>query len=155
MLFIERSPLVDPEVEIDPEDDPLIPPAITAEELVAEVEGDETLKSLLDDMLNLCARYTGTVCRFKQIVQASVGPDFDQDERKEIETLRTSSHDATIASIDIFTRSMVRAGKKCPWAKGFSSPGGKDRTKYGKFAILITFARLRTMAAAATHQTYE
>lgn len=109
-------------------------PFITLQSLESLCQG-ETLQLCLEDVAMHSLRYAETVCRFQQIV--GHGQQSNEDgTREEIEKVRSSTHDACIASINILSRSMKKAGKNNDWITKLSSGG---RAAYGKFAILLAF----------------
>lgn len=110
-------------------------PFISLQSLESLCQGDETLEECLRDTVMLSLRYAETVCRFKEIVLR--GQQSNEDgERKEIEQVRSTVHDSTIASINILSRRLKLAGKDNTWISKLKA--GK-RASYGKFAILLAF----------------
>lgn len=88
-------------------------------------------------MYQYCDRYASTVCRFEQI--GLTGKEaITSGEKAEIEQLRTSTHDATIASINLLVRSLKKAGHNTDWVERVSSAG---RAGYMAFAISTAFEK--------------
>jgi len=111
-------------------------PAKTIEQLEELCDGEEGLIELLEEMLSYCARYTVTVARFKEIALQSEGTLTEA--RKEIDQVRGTTHDATINSINTFSRALAKFGKDNSWVGDFAS----DRTKYARFALAVTLSRV-------------
>lgn len=112
-----------------------VSPFISLQSLESLCQGNETLDFCLKEVVMLCLRYAETVCRFEQIILRGQQSNED-DERKEIENLRTAVHDATIDSINSLSRNLKKSGKNNDWITKVSSSG---RPSYGKFAILLAF----------------
>jgi len=113
----------------------LVNPFISFTGLEILCKGDQTLESCLEELIMYSLRYAETVCQFQQIV--SRGQESNENElRKDIEKVRSTLHDATIASIDILSRNMKKAGRNNDWIARLKSGG---RPVYGKFAILLAF----------------
>lgn len=110
-------------------------PFISFESLDTLCQGNETLEDCLRETVMYSLRYAETVCRFEQIV--SRGQQSNEDgTREEIEQIRGSIHDATIASINILIRVLKSSGKDITWATKVVAGG---RVAYGKLAVLIAF----------------
>lgn len=110
-------------------------PFFSFESLDALCQGNETLEDCLREMVMYSLRYAETVCRFEQVI--SRGQQSNEDgTREEIERIRGSVHDATIASINILIRALKSNGKDTTWATKVVAGG---RAAYGKLAILIAF----------------
>lgn len=56
---------------------------------------------------------------------------------REIDAVRKNIHDATIDSINIFSRALVKEGRDNSWMSEVSG----DRAKYGRFALTLTLSR--------------
>jgi hypothetical protein len=110
-------------------------PFISFESLDALCQGNETLEDCLRDMVTYSLRYAETVCRFEQVVARGQESNMDGT-RAEIEQIRGTVHDATIASINILIRVLKKAGKDTTWSSKMVTGG---RAAYGKLAILIAF----------------
>ena len=110
-------------------------PFISFESLESLCQGNETLEICLLEVRTYSLRYAETVCRFEQIL-AKGQISNENGERKEIETIRGSIHEATIASINSLARAMKVCGKDNSWIKLVSLSG---RASYGKFAVLVAF----------------
>jgi hypothetical protein len=114
-------------------------PYITIEQLHDLSEGNEVLEFYTKDMVVHCIRYAETLCRFSQIVMNS--SSLVDGTREEIERVRSTSHDATISSINILSRLFKKYGKDSKWLQPIMA---EKRASYGKFAILIAFEAVRT-----------
>ena len=57
----------------------------------------------------------------------------DPESRMDIDMERTAAHDAFIASCDILSRNMIKAGEDARWRKQI----GEDRKAIGDFACLL------------------
>lgn len=114
-------------------------PVVSIEQLEMLCGDDEILKELLSDMLQSCLRYTKTVARWQEVFIKNKG--VRDEDLNDIDTLRSSVHDATIADINLFSRTLNKQGKDIHWmAKG--GMDGRNRAAYGKFALAITLSRL-------------
>lgn len=121
----------------------LTKPLVSVEELERICEGNEDLQVLLQEMLDSCARYTETVCRFEEIALKDRSETIESGDMEEIDTLRRRTHNAMIDSVNILARNLTKQGKGAPWARALS-----DRSKHAKFAITLTFARFAEHAPA-------
>lgn len=108
-------------------------PYISFSKLEDLCKDDEDLKELLDQVVLYSLKYTETVCRFEQIVK---NQEKDAEARKDIESLRTRTHDATIDAINILARTVKKKGKDNSWISRVNADG---RPGYMKFAILLAF----------------
>jgi hypothetical protein len=116
---------------------------ITLEELNIECSGDELLEELLEDTLKMCLRYTQTV--FDMNVELGNSENgVKTDKYREISAQRGRINDTTMESIDILARTLKKVGKNSEWVNSF----GGDRSAYGRFAILLTFSRMKEKEAA-------
>ena len=111
-------------------------PFITLSSLYELCSDDEALTELVDNTLMYCLRYTETVCKFEQIVSKQNGTNESAEARREIEEIRTRTHDATIDAINILSREMHKKGVNNTWISKVSKMG---RPGYMKFAILLAF----------------
>ncbi len=110
-------------------------PFVSLSVLTTQCGGNEVLEELLKEMVIMSLRYTETVCRFEQIVLRGQQSN-ENGERKEIEGIRSTVHDATIASINSLARNLKRSGVECGWITKLTTGG---RPAHTKFAILIAF----------------
>ncbi len=110
-------------------------PFITLESLEELCQGDETLSECLNTMVVDSLRYAETVCRFQEIVMKGQESNMDNT-RSEIERVRTTIHDAAMDSVNIFSRTLKRAGKGNEWISKLVAGG---RSAYGKFLLFIAF----------------
>ncbi len=111
-------------------------PHISLEALENICEDDPVLLELLQSMIDMCLEYTITVAKFKEIVTRTEGKV--TDDRMEIDKIRGTVHDATMDSINIFSRALAKAGKDNSWMAEMIG----DRNKYGRFALTLTLSRL-------------
>jgi len=115
-------------------------PIISLEELEKGCEGDEDLEELLGEMLSRCLRYTESVARYKEVAM-EIGEadtiDF-QSVFRDVDELRSRTHDVTVDSINIISRELTRKGKNSAWINQLAG----NRAAYGRFAITLTFSRL-------------
>lgn len=114
-------------------------PVISIEELEQLCADNKELKELLDDMLDSCLKYTMTVARWQD--EFSLHRGVQGEGMENIETLRTSVHDATIADINLFSRTLNRFGKDASWMER-GGMNGRNRAAYGRFALTLTLSRL-------------
>ena len=112
-------------------------PIVNLDYLEALCEGNETLKELLKEMLNYCYRYTETTIRFHQALQELDNPE-KAKERAELDLETKTVHDATIDSINIFSRALARNGKDNSWMEKV----GQHRSAYAKFVFTLVFDEL-------------
>lgn len=110
-------------------------PFITLSVLTLQCGGNEILENLLKEMVIMSLRYAETVCRFEQIVLRGQQSN-ENDEREEIERIRSTVHDATITSINVFVRNLKKSDVECSWVSKLTAG---SRAAYAKFAILIAF----------------
>lgn len=115
-------------------------PKISIEELEALCDGDEELLELFHAMIKSCLDYTITVARWQQERNNSGG--YGTEELKDADLLRGSTHDRTIADINLFGRSLGRFGKDNRWMDE-DGMDGRNRAAYGKFALILTLSRLK------------
>ena len=110
-------------------------PYILLRDLEVLCSGNETLEECLHGVINLSIRYAETVCRFEQIVaQGQISNENGM--RKQIEEVRSTTHDTTINEINILSRVLKNQGKDNTWLKLIAASG---RAGYAKFAILTAF----------------
>ena len=110
-------------------------PFITLQSLESLCLGNETLEICLRDVVISSLRYAETVCKFEQIVAR--GQQSNEDgTRKEIEHVRSTIHDVTIANINILARALKAQGKDNKW---ISAVARGERAGYGKLALLLAF----------------
>lgn len=100
-------------------------------------EGNELLEGLLKEMLDYCLRYTETSIRFQKALQELDNPEKAQ-ERAELDMETKTVHDATIDSINIFSRALANAGKDNSWVAAISG----HRAAYAKFVFSFVFYEL-------------
>lgn len=100
--------------------------------LKRECEGDPDLKELFEDMIRYCARYTKDVCDMEVNKPELIA----KGELATADDARTRLHNTTVDSINILARQMSLRGKNSKWVEDLT-----DRTKYGKFAIVLTLTR--------------
>jgi len=110
----------------------LVKTAVSFDWLKRECEGDPDLKEVFDDTMKYCARYTKDVCDMEVNKPELIA----KGELATADDARTRLHNATIDSINILARQMNFKGKDSRWVKDLT-----DRTKYGKFAIVLTLTR--------------
>lgn len=133
-MSIEEISAIAPDVVSEVEkNERQINPYISFLELEKICKGDEDLEGLLDQVVLYSLKYTETVCRFEQIVKIKKD---DAEVRKDIEDLRTNTHNATIDAINILARNMRKKSKDSSWISKVSMEG---RPGYMKFAILLAF----------------
>ena len=113
-------------------------PEIGVEQLEVLCQGDETLQELLAEMLDYCARYTETVCKFEQM-NLNGQQTRENGELETADQYRTRIHEATIDSINILARNLTKKGKDGSWIKPIAA---QSRAGYGRFALTTTFSRL-------------
>ncbi|MCX6718919.1 MAG: hypothetical protein NTZ38_00885 [Candidatus Taylorbacteria bacterium] len=112
-------------------------PYITLADLETICSGDERKEQLLKDVVIYSLRYAETLCRFQQIAMRSDHDQSYNEARVEIETVRTSVHNATIDAVNALVRSLTQDGENGPeWVEKLYTVG---RSAYGKFAILLAF----------------
>ena len=111
-------------------------PPVTLEELEVDCEGEPVLEELLREVVDKCLAYTITVAKFKKIVTLK-DKSWD-DSREEIETVRTSSHDAMISAVNLLSRELSSRDRDISWASEF----GGERVKYARFALTLTLSRI-------------
>ena len=99
--------------------------------------GDETLENLLKEMLDYCLRYTETSIRFQKALQELDNPE-KAKERADLDLETKTVHDATIDSINIFSRALANAGKDSSWVAAISG----HRAAYAKFVFSFLFYEL-------------
>ncbi len=95
-------------------------------------ETDEVAEELLIDMVRKCLEYAVNVSNMERYVREHKG-ERDED-REEVDNKRTITHNATMDSINIFSRYIVRKLNESSivtWDSG-------NRGAYGRFAILLT-----------------
>ncbi|MDO8430425.1 MAG: hypothetical protein Q7S72_00330 [Candidatus Taylorbacteria bacterium] len=109
-------------------------PFITLRDLETLCQGNEILEMCLRDVVMQTLRYAETICLFVQIVARGQSSNED-DTRTQIEAVRTASHDATIASVNLLSRQLKTSGLDNTWIKKLST----GRPAYTKFAMLIAF----------------
>lgn len=108
-------------------------PVKTYEELEIEIGDNEILRETYKDMFNQCVKYAITVARYNQILSKINSEEGVDDELEKMEPIRTVVHNATIDSINIFSRQLAKSGKDNSWVGSFNG----ERTKYAKFALLF------------------
>ena len=121
------------------EDFKLLP--ISYEELEEECRSDDVLKELFTEMINNCILYTETIIKFQKIAIAMNDTSSKRelmDDFSEIDAIRKVTHNTTIDSINILARNLKDKSKNSKWIGKLSG----NRAAYGRFAILITFARI-------------
>jgi hypothetical protein len=97
------------------------------------------LKEALEDLLDQCLRYTETILRIRRMVQDGIEVEKDTGmSMDELGGIRSQTHNATIDTINSFSRALQKAGKDNAWMTEVT----KGRASYGKFAVLITMARV-------------
>lgn len=114
-------------------------PLISISELEASCENNEELLELFRSMVKSCLDYTITVARFKEAFSESKG--YISDELSDIDQLRSSVHNRTIADINIFSRMLIKYNKDNGWM-GKGGMDGNNRAAYGKFALTLTLSRI-------------
>jgi hypothetical protein len=112
--------------------DNLPPSPILLEEYEIICEKDETAKELLVQMIKKCVDYTVDVSNMERYAREH--PAERGDDREAVDRKRSATHDATIASIDIFCRYI---GKNL-YEPSFITWDTSNRGAYGKFAILLS-----------------
>lgn len=99
-------------------------------------EDNETLKQLLNDMLDYSYRYVEDVFKMEAMTQKGiVGKDQAQDFAK-VDQERTKLHNTMIDSVNIFSRALAREGKDNSWINPIYDGG---RATYATFALVTTF----------------
>lgn len=111
---------------------------INAENIKKECEGNDMLKKIFNDMKEYFYRYTETVFEYNEILTSGLNDEELNKKFQEINKKRTIIHNATIDSVNILSRSLMKAGKDNQWIKEV----GKSRATYGKFAIINTIRDL-------------
>lgn len=99
-------------------------------------QDNETLKSLLDDMLDSCYRYTQDVFKMEQMVALGINDSADAEEFSQIDKERTILHNTTIDNVNILSRALAKAGKDNSWVEPIYRGG---RSAYSRFALATTF----------------
>jgi len=108
------------------------------DELEMAVGDNEDLQELLQEMLNACLNYTRTVANMSY--EALLCKDgIKSDEYRRISEGRGRVHNHTISQIKIFCRWMNKLDRECNLTEEF----GENRAAYGRYALKITFSRLR------------
>lgn len=138
MVSLESVPQNSREKFMNSASESLRTPEIGVEQLEVLCQGDETLQELLAEMLDYCARYTETVCKFEQ-VNLNGQTTKANGELESIDEYRTRIHQATIDSINILSRNLKQKGRDNDWIKPIAA---QQRAGYGRFALTITFSRL-------------
>ena len=110
-------------------------PYIPLRDLESLCSGDEILMECLRDVVSYALRYTETVCRFKQIVLGGQHNN-ESGERKEIEKLRTGTHDAAIDSVNALSRTLKKLNLDISWMRRVTA---EERAGYGKFLVILAF----------------
>ncbi len=105
---------------------------ITLQELEVACANEDLLQELLEEMKVSCVKYLKILCEFR--IQTSNGPKAIHDgEMNAIARTRGITHDTTIESIQILSRTMKKHGRDGDWIK----PLLNNRAAYGRFALLI------------------
>lgn len=112
-------------------------PPVDLAYLESLAESDETLENLLKEMLDYCLRYTETSIRFQKALQELDNPE-KAKERAELDLETKTVHDATIDSINIFSRALANADKDNSWVAAISG----HRAAYAKFVFSFVFYEL-------------
>lgn len=109
---------------------------ISLKELEEMSGGDESLKKIFRDMILYCLRYTEDVFIMDRLNTVPVS-DRDESWRNEYETTdtrRSTLHNTTIDSINIFSRTLRECGKSNEWLREVAKNG---RPGYAGFAIAL------------------
>lgn len=112
-------------------------PPVDLAYLESLAEGDETLEGLLREMLDYCLRYTETAIRFQKSLEELDNPE-KAKERADLDLETKTVHDATIDSINIFSRALAKVGRDNSWMAGI----GSHRAAYAKFVFTFVFYEL-------------
>lgn len=112
-------------------------PVVDLEYLESLTEGNETLEDLLREMLDYCYRYVEISIRFKKSLH-----ELDQtekvEERAELDEETRRVHNATIDSINIFSRALAKEGKDNSWMEKVS----RHRATYTRFIYAFVYDEL-------------
>lgn len=100
-------------------------------------EEDEDIRLAFEPMLATCLRYTEDVADLEKMALEKPGV-FDED-RAKVDEIRSRTHDAVIADINIFSRTLQAKGLSIDWLKWQS----ENRPAYGNFAITLTLNRFK------------
>jgi hypothetical protein len=114
---------------------------IQYEDLETECDNDETLDDLFLDMVDHCLLYAESVIEFQRFALKNTDTMDESATRAdfaELDKTRKLTHDSTIDSINILARNLKEKNKNSKWIKQLSG----NRSAYGRFAILIAFARI-------------
>ncbi|MCC7160136.1 DUF3232 domain-containing protein [Candidatus Nomurabacteria bacterium] len=110
--------------------------SISLKKLEEMSTGNEFLKKTFYDMVLYCLRYTEDVFIMDRLNEIPVSSR-DENWRNEYETTdarRRTLHDATIDSINIFSRTLREYGKSNEWLREVAKNG---RPGYAGFAIAL------------------
>jgi hypothetical protein len=118
-----------------------INPYISLKELRECCNGNAELMEQIDRVVLSSLRYTETVIRFEEIIRQEKGRDESAEARKEIEEIRTRTHNVVIDDINILSRMFKNSGIDNSWIDIISNNG---RPGYMKFAILLAFEAIST-----------
>jgi hypothetical protein len=115
---------------------------IQYEALSDECRSNEVLNRLFSDMIAYCMSYAESVIAFQKIaMRQEAGEEVDDNFKAmkvEVDAIRKRTHDVTIDSVNILARNLAEQGKNSSWIRKLSG----NRAAYGRFAILMAFARI-------------
>ncbi|MEN9647544.1 MAG: hypothetical protein RLY57_348 [Candidatus Parcubacteria bacterium] len=115
-------------------------PVRTLEVLEQMVAGNEILEELLRDVLKQSIAYTTIVAKYNQILKGGLDDAEVTKQLDEVDPVRTIIHNATMDTINAFSRQLGLAGKDNTWVGDF----GGNRAAYGKFAMLLALNWIKT-----------
>ena len=104
---------------------------VTERDLRSACEGNEELLRLLDSMMEHCCRYAQDVWEMQEMI---VRGEISSEAYQEKDAARTVLHNATMDSINIFSRNLVKNGGDNSWMHDVVPNG---RAGYARLAILL------------------
>ncbi|MEI6490345.1 MAG: hypothetical protein WCO16_01125 [bacterium] len=138
-MHFEVEPIEQEQMEPLAHSEDIKPPVISLEDLELMCDGEPVLEELLGTMLKSCIAYTITVANWKRKYIETRGEITDEFEQ--LDGVRRSIHDNTIADINIFSRNLAKFQKDNSW---MSTAGmdGKNRAAYTRFAVSLSLSRI-------------
>jgi len=117
-------------------------PVISEKELTSLCEDSETLKKLLEGMLEYAVRYAQDVWNMEKfILDGGLATKEGAEQFAEIDAARSRLHNALIDSIGILSRELNHAGKDNEWVRKLTNGVNLERSKCGAFALLLVYRR--------------
>ncbi len=118
-------------------------PVIELSELEKLCEGDLILEGLLSEVVDYCERYTETVAQYQEF-DSRENTRENQEEKAKFDKEKRVVHNATIDSINILARALIKSGKNGQWIESLHGSTG-SRATYATFALRTTYQRLIEM----------